>query len=214
MWSHNGIGSELNKPSPTGAYEDSNISCIILGGSKEVWKDYKKAKSLFDSNEDYHIYAINHIASIFRDGRVQGIVSLHGEMCGPLRKLREVFSTSHSITHSNLPHEGVDIVWGELTREGGTSGLFAVKIALAMGYQKIIVCGCGIDNTGHFYDPEDPTENGMNRFDEACRMPWKSFHKSNVTAQERVRIMSGILRKTYGEPTKEWVNEIGVLNGN
>lgn len=208
---YNGIEITVDKPALAGAYDDSNIGLIILGGSKMVWDDYFEARAMFDHGQDYNIMAINDIAAIFKAEHLDHIVSLHGEMISALRTLRKVRIGGHSHTHSNVAHEDVDLVWGQLTTSGGTSALFAVKIAMAMGYKKIILCGCGLDKTGHFYDPEIPEDNKNGWFDEACRMPWKDFYKSNEEARTRVRFMSGELKSVYGTPSHDWVyNTVGV----
>lgn len=202
----NGIDITVEKPALAGAYNDFEPGgCIILGGSKEVWNDYFEARKMFNKEGDYNIIAINDIAALFKAEHVDHIAAVHHEMCGPLRKLRLVRKQGHCHTHSERPAEGVDLVWGRLTRAGGTSAMFAVKIAIAMGYKKIILCGCGLDKTGHFYDPEIPEDNDHGWFDEACRAPWLDLHKANKEVRNRVRVMSGHLKKLYKKPDHGWV---------
>ena len=205
-WEHNGVTAHGIKPQQVGTYEDCEPGgLIILGGSKLVWEDYKNAKAFFKRDRDYDIIGINDIAALFKAEPIQHIASLHPQMLGPLRQLREVRIHGHCHTHSGRAHDGVDIVWGNITTDGGTSGIFAVKIALAMGYKKIIVCGCGLDKTGHFYDPEVPEDNVNGWFDRACQMPWEDLHKVNEYARDRVRVMSGLLSKKFGLPTYNWI---------
>ena len=211
---YNGIELRVSeKPAHAGIYNEVEPGALlILGASKLVWEDYFKARALFDKKRDYDIMAINDIASLFKAEHVNHICSVHQKIPGLVRELREVRIAGFCHTHAPRYHEGVDMVWGELTRSGGTSAMFAVKIAIAMGYKKIILCGCGLDKTGHFYDPENPEDNKNSWFDEACRAPWKDFRKDNAEAKRRVRVMSGELKELYGEPAKDWIYE-GVLSG-
>ena len=41
-----------------------------------------------------------------------------------------------------------DVMWH------GSSALFAVLVALEMGYKRIVLAGCPMDNKGHWYFPE------------------------------------------------------------
>lgn len=211
-WTHNSIKSHGDKPWLVGKYDDRKVGgCIILGGSKAVWEDYHEARVLFENQKDYDIIAINDIAALFKAENIEHICSVHQQILQPLRALRMIRITNHPYTHAQKAHEGVDFAWGNLLPNGGTSALFAVKIAMAMGYKKIILAGCGLDKTGHFYDPDIPEDNNNGWFDEACRMPWKDFHKENKEAERRVRFMSGELAKVFGTPTHEWVyNLVGV----
>ena len=208
----NGIKIPSEKPALAGSYEDTGMACIILGSSRLLWEDYAQAIEFFDHEREYDLMAINFAAMHFKIAHVVHMCSVHSNIVGPIRKLRTWIDAGYIHTHSAEPADGVDLVWGNLTRSGGTSALFAAKIAMAMGYKKIIMCGCGLDRTGHFYDPVDPMTNHNKGFDEACRAPWKTFHKDNPEAKKRIRFMSGILKKTYGEPSREWINE-GVLSG-
>lgn len=205
-WRHNGVEGHGVMPSFTGMYEKSEPGgCIILGCSKAVWDDYDAARRYFEKERHYDIIAINDIGIQFKSERIQHICSLHEAMPGPIRDLRKIRIDGHCHTHSHKEHDGVDFVWNSLATNGGTSGIFAVKIAVAMGYHKIIVCGCGLDKTGHYYDPEKPEDNVNGWFDEPCRMPWKDLHKENEQVRNRVRVMSGELKELFGKPDHDWI---------
>ncbi len=215
-WTHNGIESCGEKHWLVGKYEDRKVGgCIILGCSKNVWDDYHKASELFDSKKDYDVIAINDIGIQFKAEHVEHLVSVHHQMPGPMRDLRVVRITNSPYTHSKKAYKGVDFVWNDLVKSGGTSAMLAMKIAVLMGYKKIVLCGCGLDKTGHYYDPEFPEDNENGWFDEACRAPWKTFYKDNKEARRRVRFMSGELKKIYGEPSHDWVynKSFEVANG-
>jgi hypothetical protein len=143
---------------------------------------------------------VNDMAFQFKERPVTHAVSQHPELLeavkliGPLRGIAP-------ITHSTCAGDGVDHVWGKLKRKGGTSSIFALKIALVMGYKKIVVCGVPLDDSGHYYDPEYRISEGSERFDYAHNSrPFRRLLKDK-TANSRVRGMSGHFKR----PTKEWL---------
>ena len=149
---------------------------------------------------------VNDIAGQFRAEPIHHAVSLHKRILPAVKLLRVEKSMLEKITtHSCLHHDGVDVVWN-LHNSGGTSGLFAVKIALLLGYEKIIVCGVPMDNSGHYFDPDDVNVNQAAKFgdDKATIAPWSDIAKREVPKQ-RVRSMSGRTATILGKPTKEWV---------
>ena len=99
------------------------------------------------------------------------------------------------LTHTHKPSPDAEIAW-DLTWpriHGGTSSLFAVFVALGLGYEQVILAGCPLDKSSHFYEP-----------------PWRRCQEFNETlkhweeAQEvfkgRVKSVSGRTRDLLGEP--------------
>ena len=70
----------------------------------------------------------------------------------------------------------------------------AIYVGLAVGFERIILCGCPLDNTGHYYDPP-----GMEtRFEE-----WTLDYLHTVGREAfrgRVLSMSGNTAKILGSP--------------
>lgn len=80
----------------------------------------------------------------------------------------------------------------------GSSGLLAITVALALGYQKIILCGVPLDKkAGHYFSPDVPWMDGPR-----YRHAWIK-HKGDMDG--RVKSMSGWTQALLGAPTKEWV---------
>lgn len=82
----------------------------------------------------------------------------------------------------------------------GTSSLNAVYTALALDFERIVLCGIPLDDGGHYYDPpwigsnftnEVPERNGDLRY-------WKDACQSRFDG--RVTSMSGRTRDLLGEP--------------
>lgn len=82
----------------------------------------------------------------------------------------------------------VDHVWGGPL--GGTSGLFATRVALALGYEEVVLCGIPMDGSGRFYDP--PWKQGGNL---GTMAEWERFAP---VFNGRVRSMSGRTRELLG----------------
>lgn len=82
----------------------------------------------------------------------------------------------------------VDYVWGGPL--GGTSGLFAVRVLLGMGFDEVILCGMPMDGSGRFYDP--PWENGC---DLGTMDEWEKYAP---VLRGLVKSMSGNTRKLLG----------------
>jgi hypothetical protein len=84
---------------------------------------------------------------------------------------------------------------------GGSSGLFAVLIALELGFDKLILCGMPVDGEKRI------TSDGEVEVGET---PYQHYRKGWILRQgilsEHVRSMSGWTRETFGEPTAEWLN--------
>lgn len=200
---------DIREPIPSIA-ESSDGILIILGGGKTVWDDYKRAKKLI-GDRGYEIMCVNDIAIQFKAEPIQHCVSLHKGFAVAVRALRKERSMlEHVHTHCHKHGSQIDFVW-DIPNVGGTSGLFAVKVAMVLGYKKIIVCGAPMDGTGHYFDPNDANENLTTKFhDKSNIMVWRQLREQgrHRVAEKRVRSMSGRTRNVLGEPTEEWLNEI------
>jgi hypothetical protein len=83
----------------------------------------------------------------------------------------------------------------------GSSGLFAVQVALELGCDRIVLCGVPMDARPHF--------NGPAWHDHwTYRATWQRWQAAEEL--ENVRSMSGWTRELLGEPTREWL-EGGVI---
>lgn len=200
IWRHKGIEAKA-KPFDPELVDSQSGACIILGCSRDVWADFDEALALFKNNDDYHVMAINDIAHQIRKP-INHIVSTHKELPGPLRQIRRVKMLEDVATHSIKEYPGVDHVWGAIA---GNSGMFALKIALLMGYEKIIVCGIACDGTGHYYDPVDHMGNGSGTFDERHQRIWHELHRDSPEARNNVRVMSGQFKQLYGKADHGWI---------
>jgi hypothetical protein len=175
---------------------------IILGGGKTVWEDYFSARSIMPESQ---IMCVNDIGGQFKVEQIHHMVSLHTGFFVATKLLRrEKGMLKGYVNHFTKASPGVDVVW-RMQNVGGTSGLFATKVAIAMGAQHIILCGIPMDNTGHYFDPPDATKNHTAKFSKnRCNLaPWIDMKKSK-RVMSKVRSMGGHTAGIFGKPTAEW----------
>lgn len=204
IWESNGIRGRGEKaPGCAGNFKGT---AVVLGSARCIWDDC--AKIDFTKVE---VIAINNMI-MHHKGRVHHGISLHPEEPPLWRQLRwtNQCEESHVITHShrlpenndNLPpyefktRHGLDYLWEIEGGRGGSSGLFAAMIGLALGYDKIILAGVPIDGTGHFFDPPGKVVNqflGTNIKEE-----WDNANRNYFKG--RVKSLSGRTREWLGEP--------------
>lgn len=77
----------------------------------------------------------------------------------------------------------------------GSSSLNAVFTALALGYEKIVLCGVPLDDNGHYFDPPWVTTNFAR---EGTVRHWRLMAPK---FEGRVKSMSGISREILGAPS-------------
>ena len=85
----------------------------------------------------------------------------------------------------------------------GTSPLSAVLVGLEMGYERILLAGVPLDDSGHYFDPSDIHTNRFHqdyKHQERDLMYWKSAMKE---FKGRVKSLSGNTRTLLGGP-EDW----------
>jgi hypothetical protein len=88
-----------------------------------------------------------------------------------------------------------DVMWH------GSTALFAVLTCLAMGYKRVVLCGCPMDANGHWYEPANKLGP---RWTGECYQAWLDF--KTEPESEKVKSLSGYTRIILGEPTQEWLS--------
>jgi hypothetical protein len=203
LWESNGIYGRADlhpRPACAGNYHGT---AVVLGSARCIWDDIDKVDF-----EKVEVIAINNMIMHFK-GRVHHGVSLHPEEPPLWRQLRMTNQCEPSYVHThshrlpenneNLPQydfktrHGLDYIWVIEGGRGGSSGLFATMVGLALGYEKIILCGVPLDGSGHFFDPPGKVVNqfrGGNIKEEWLNANEKYF-KGRVTS--------------YSGQTREWL---------
>jgi hypothetical protein len=212
MWEVNGIKGEGATP-PHVAGQYSGL-LIIMGGAECVWADLQGIARLFGKEfgpkwEDDVIPGADYMATndigAYWHGRLTHWVTLHPRYMGGWREFRNGHNYGGGIgveVHSMQSNKAVDNVWG-ITNVGGSSGLFGCKVALALGYQKIILAGTPIDNSKHFFDA--PWYSGVPLGGGPEAIVWQQAKREEF--KNRVKSMSGRTKEWLGPPTIEWLRE-------
>ena len=178
---------------------------MVLGGAACVWDDLEKAKEFgpFDAT-----IAINDMLAHYQ-GEIDFAVSLHPEKYHLWMSERDAKGYARPkvfVAHTGNTQEGrnsafpVDVVmdyrWPGMGGSG-SSGLFAVKVAIDHGFDRIVLCGVPMDGKqSHFFDS----------------VPWSevySFTEAWTIARPYIadvtRSMSGKTKDWLGLPSREWL---------
>jgi len=200
-WTVNGITGRGDPPACAGGFKGL---ALVLGTARSVWWDVYALPYFTRAQPD--IIAINGMVLFFKD-RIHHAVSMHPPELDYWRKLRKLYQGRDEtpfLTHSyRAPAdcEPPDVVWDMPSGINGTSGLLAVMVGLALGYNEIILAGVPMDGQGHIYDP--PGNETADLLHEHLELEWKKIAKEYF--QGRVRSMSGRTREWLGEPTEDWL---------
>lgn len=185
---------------------DRPTLALIIGGAACVWSDLEKAQEFgpFDA-----VFAINDMLAHY-PGPVDFAVSLHPENFAQWlgdRAARGFPAPQTVIAHKGNTQETrprrydvdelIDYRWPGM-EISGSSGLFAVKIAIDKGFDRIILAGVPMDPAQpHFFDAGNWT-------------PADTFWPMWVSMLGRygaqTRSMSGRTRALLGNPPESWRN--------
>ena len=208
MWELNGIVGRGNTPPHIAGSESG--TAVVMGSGRCIWDDINKIGSRI---EKMGVICINDMILHWRK-RVHHGVSLHPEEPPLWRSLRKTnrCDANHVTTHSHripkgpdhlpISNHGLDCVW-DIERSGaGSSGLLACMIGLALGYERIILAGVPLDDSGHFFDIPDvrTSFNALN-----IQLEWKDADQKYLKG--RVKSLSGYSAKWLGEVPQEWLND-------
>lgn len=180
---------------------------LIIGGGRCVWNDLEKVGDLryagkrkgVDLSKDFPgpRMAINDIGQHYM-GHIDHWVTSHPEFMGGWMHYRQMHVMSGDgppMTHSLTHHHSIDVAW-PFGWSGGTSGLLAVFVGLAMGFDSITLAGVPMDDSGHYFDP--PAYNKTDFNQSHIRQEWINAERDLFGG--RVRSMSGWTAKLLGTP--------------
>jgi hypothetical protein len=97
-------------------------------------------------------------------------------------------------TWAHKPYRGIDRSTPDWA---GSSGLFAVKVAIEEGFERIVLAGVPMTAEGaHYYDAKVWT---------AAHVFHSGWNHRLPQIKDIVRSMSGWTRELLGEPTRDWL---------
>lgn len=170
---------------------------LVLGGGRDVWAEAGAALEM--AQPDLTV-AVNDIG-VRWPGRLDLWATLHPEKLAAWRSARALRGLDPAREH--IAHElqaGVDreqtYLWPGMNASG-SSGLYAVKLALEAGAQRVVLAGVPMTAEGaHFFDAAPWGERGA--FTEAWDIALPRL-------RETARSMSGWTKELLGAPTPEWL---------
>lgn len=149
------------------------------------------------------VIACNDVGAIW-PGHLSAWVSLHPEKMGQWRDQRR--ANGHPEAARYMSHGDNLPSWMEPAEfrfhgqdRSGSSGLFAVKVALMeLGADRAVLAGIPLERSSHFFDRE--------RWEAAVgyRAAWEALRPCY---RARMRSMSGWTAQFLGTPTADWINE-------
>lgn len=172
-------------------------TCLILGGASSVWND---AAAAFDLFRPDMVIAVNDMIGSWPD-YLDIAASLHPEKLHIWLNERRHngFNEPQTWAHkASGPNGKVEARIDRTTDDwAGSSGLFAVKVALKCGCDRVVLAGVPMSADGaHFFDAE----------------PWQeasAYHKAWLKYQSEiapfVRSMSGWTADLLGRPDASWL---------
>lgn len=172
-------------------------TALVLGGASTIWTDSAEALRLFRPDA---IAAVNDIGTRWA-GPIDIWATLHHEKMTAWRQARERRGFSPAKMHVGIEAApGIDRIedyrWPGMTGSG-SSGLYAVKLLMDRGFDRIVLAGVPMDAGGaHFFDPA--------RWDEVASF-WQTWLDQAPRLQGTVKSMSGRTRALLGAPTAEWL---------
>lgn len=172
-------------------------SCLVLGGGPTLWADVEAAKALgsFDG-----VIACNDAMTDY-SGPLETACTLHPNKMQAWRDKREARGYPPAKVYiAHQDDKGVDRVepyrWPEM-KTSGSSGLYATKIALDLGFDRVVLCGVSLTTDGHYFDSKAWKQ--ANTFKEA----WLAVKETRLLG--RVKSFSGWTAEQLGTPDARWL---------
>jgi len=183
---------------------------IALGSGLSVFEDIKQAQLLMKQAgiEKHHTIAGN-LSYLAWTGTLEHLCSLHQNKLPHFYELSEDLPVSR-VGHKTNVHcpfptqvEGFNL-WG-IRDNNGTTSLFALKLAVMMGYEKILCCGMDLEGKHRFYD--NPNLTTTNNFScDAITFSWYECARLE-SFKKKVRGVSGKTAKIFGQASTDWLKE-------
>ena len=159
---------------------------------------------MFDDLRDFawadqcDVIAINWTSTLYLKPIV-GIVSLHPDLFHKLIKKR-----------ANKDGDMDFMTFGPIGKaDSGTSSLLAVRVALFLGYTRIVLVGVPFESNLSFVDEKGGLGTAEDTRVSRAGNKWSIYHQGwrdvYPEIKDNVRSVSGWTRGLLGEPTEEWI---------
>ncbi len=179
---------------------------LVVGCANNLWRDVAAARELcgaFDA-----VYCVK-MAGVHWPAKFKVWATLHPEFMDEYEKQRHRLGlpNGYEIVAPLANELGTHGKKGNVTRRlsyrwpgmnsGASSGIYAAKVALDDGYQRVVLAGVPMTKDGgHF-------SRGRPWLLVDCHLA--GFHKSIPHMQGKVKSMSGLTAELLGAPTAAWL---------
>jgi hypothetical protein len=173
----------------------------VLGGATRGTEELATLRTLCRVDA---VFAVNDAAAAYAGSDMDAFVTLHPEKLPEWIARRNV-DNKHKcdiVAHCEGPFvtRVVDYRWPGMNASG-SSGLFAVKVALEK-YERVVLCGVPMEAMrAHYFDSAPWWD--VDSF-------WGAWQIALPHIKDRVRSMSGRTAMLLGMPTKEFLSSAGV----
>jgi hypothetical protein len=101
---------------------------------------------------------------------------------------------------------GFDVRWIRNSSQGwnGTTANLGIRIALVLGYTRIVLAGIPMDNTGNWYKNHIPKDDKKQGKDHTAHL-WKWTEIATRPVSRFIKSMSGNTADMFGKPDKDWL---------
>lgn len=173
--------------------------CLILGSANCLRHDLRRALSL----AEFEGVVVCKGAGLAWSGRVDAWVSLHPDrIASDIARRRKYDWPDADRVYGHKEASGVTHVLPykfDEQKTSGSSGLFALRVAMELGFDKFVLCGIPLLKEAGRLD-------GMERWRGAIAFR-RGWEQVLPRIKDTTRSMSGWTKQLLGEPTAEWLNE-------
>lgn len=173
---------------------------LLVGSGRNVWEEVRglcQTRNVMCVN-DMGMYWPGYIRHWYSNDIEQLIHWSEGRRRPLVQEFGKGWRLHSCFERSGVEYDGV-YVWPFPGH--GSSGLVAIFVALALGYDNITVAGVPFDNSGHFYDPPNNhpmRPGGRNWSNFSNETPDRIIERSLPLFRGKVFPLSGRLRDALG----------------
>lgn len=188
--------AKLRFPEIAGTYTGT---LVIAASGRCVWEDLERYGMAKNHDDHPHIMAVNDMI-MYYPGRIDHAYSNnHAYLSKWCEARRDQYLTKYGpVKHTHSNKTGGRHTWPWPGH--GTSSLNAVYTGIGLGYDRIILCGVPLDDSGHFFEPPWIGTNFVAEVRDRDGGPkyWKNARDRIFKGQ--VQSMSGRTRELLGAP--------------
>lgn len=186
--------------------DTGNKVLLIIGDGANVLEDLRK---FLDLKVQADIMCINYSVKLVSD-----FLTIHHYIAGDshtktMQKVAEDLGPP-TVRHCwNQNSKNFDVRWGRNSSKPwtGTTANLGIKIGISLGYLKMVMAGCPMDNSGNWYTRNISDEDVKKNKDHTWHL-WKWTEIASRPISAFIRSMSGKTADLLGEPDRSWLLDV------